>query len=57
MPAKRFPLPKRFNCALSEKAYENLRGLNAQYGYGKYFEFLYIKQVLEDQNNLSALII
>lgn len=34
MPAKRFPLPKRFNAAMSEKAYERLRGLNAKYGYG-----------------------
>jgi len=32
--AKRFPLPKRFNAALSEKAYERLRALNAQHGYG-----------------------
>ncbi len=32
MPAKkRYPLPKRFNVALSEKAYENLRTLNARY--------------------------
>lgn len=34
MAAKRFPLPKRFNVALSEKAYENLRSLNARYHYG-----------------------
>ncbi len=34
MPAKRFPLPKRFSAALSEKAYENLRALNARYHYG-----------------------
>ena len=34
MPAKRYPLPKRFSAALSEKAYENLRALNAKYHYG-----------------------
>ena len=31
---KRYPLPKRFSAALSEKAYENLRTLNARYHYG-----------------------
>ena len=34
MPAKRYPLPKRFSAALSERAYENLRTLNARYHYG-----------------------
>lgn len=34
MAAKRFPLPKRFNAALSEKAYANLRVLNERYHYG-----------------------
>ena len=34
MAAKRFPLPKRFNVALSEKAYANLRALNDRYHYG-----------------------
>lgn len=34
MAAKRFPLPKRFNAALSEKAYANLRALNEKYNYG-----------------------
>ena len=34
MAAKRFPLPKRFNVALSEKAYANLRVLNDKYHYG-----------------------
>ncbi len=33
MGAKRYPLPKRLNVALSEKAYANLRGLNEKYGY------------------------
>ena len=34
MAAKRFLLPKRFNVALSEKAYANLRALNDKYHYG-----------------------
>ena len=33
MAAKRYPLPKRFNAALSEKAYARLRALNEQYHY------------------------
>lgn len=34
MPAMRFPLPKRFNVAMSESAYKELRQLNTTYGYG-----------------------
>ena len=34
MPAKRYPLPKRFNAAMSEKAYARLRELNERYHYG-----------------------
>lgn len=34
MAAKRYPLTKRFNAALSEKAYEKLRSLNDKYHYG-----------------------
>jgi hypothetical protein len=34
MPAKRYPLPKRFNVAMSEDAYRRLRALNEKYGYG-----------------------
>lgn len=31
---KRLPLPKRFNAALTEAAYDRLRALNAEYGLG-----------------------
>ena len=31
MAAKRFPLPKRFSAAMSEKAYDRLRALNDDY--------------------------
>ena len=34
MTTKRYPLPKRFNAALSEQAYEQLRALNERYHYG-----------------------
>ena len=34
MPAKRFPLTKRFNAALSEKAYSMLRDFSEKYSYG-----------------------
>jgi hypothetical protein len=34
MTAKRYPLPKRFTAALSEKAYAQLRALNDKYHYG-----------------------
>lgn len=34
MPKKRYPLAKRFNVAMSEKAYKNLRKLNDKYYYG-----------------------
>jgi hypothetical protein len=34
MPKKRYPLPRRFNAALSEKAYAQLRALNERYHYG-----------------------
>lgn len=34
MTARRFPLPKRFNVAMSDKAYAVLRELNSRYGYG-----------------------
>jgi len=31
---KRYPLPERFNAAMSEAAYARLRELNAEYGLG-----------------------
>ena len=34
MTGKRLPLPKRFNAALTEKAYNRLRALNAEHGLG-----------------------
>jgi hypothetical protein len=34
MAPKKYLLPKRFNAALSEKAYQQLRALNERYHYG-----------------------
>jgi len=34
MSTKRYPLPKRFNAAMSERAYAQLRALNEKYHYG-----------------------
>ncbi len=34
MSTKQYPLPKRFNVALSDKAYATLRALNKRHGYG-----------------------
>ena len=48
MATKRFPLPKRFNAALSEKAYKNLRALNAKYGYGNNYLLTIMLESLED---------
>lgn len=33
MAKKHYPLPKRFSAALSEKAYDRLRQINAQHGF------------------------
>ena len=34
MAAKRYPIPKRFNAAVSEPAYARLRALSGRYGLG-----------------------
>lgn len=54
---KRYPLPKRFNAALSEQAYENLRSLNAQYGLGNNYLLTVLLENLEqvtDPKRLQA---
>ena len=48
MPAKRFALPKRFSAALSEKAYENLRALNARYHYGNNYLLTILLENLDE---------
>ncbi len=55
MAKKRFPLPKRFSAALSEKAYEQLRALNEQYHYGNNYLLTIILENLDDVVDAKAL--
>jgi len=48
MAVKRYPLPKRFNVALSEKAYGNLRRLNEKYHYGNNYLLTILLENLEE---------
>ncbi len=48
MAAKRYPLPKRFSAALSEKAYARLRALNEKYHYGNNYLLTIILENFED---------
>ena len=54
MPAKRFPLPKRFNVAMSEDAYRQLRALNAKYGYGNNYLLTIVLENFEQIANAEA---
>ena len=54
MPPKRYPLPKRFNAALSEKAYEQLRALNEEYHYGNNYLLTIILENFESIADLNA---
>ena len=55
MAKKRFPLPKRFNVALSEKAYKRLRGLNGQYHFGNNYLLTMILENLDTIARENAL--
>ena len=46
--AKRYPLPKRFNAALSEAAYERLRALNARHGLGNNYLLTVLLERLDE---------
>lgn len=48
MAKKSYPLPKRFNAALSEEAYAQLRALNARYGYGNNYLLTILLENLEE---------
>ncbi len=54
MAHKRYPLPKRFNAALSEKAYQQLRALNEKYHYGNNYLLTIILENFESIANLEA---
>ena len=51
---KRYPLPKRFSAALSEKAYDNLRALNARYHYGNNYLLTILLENLDSITNADA---
>lgn len=51
---KRYPLPKRFSAALSEKAYENLRELNARYHYGNNYLLTILLENLDEITDSDA---
>ncbi len=55
MPAKRYPLPKRFSAAMSERAYERLRALNDKYQYGNNYLLTIIFENFDDVTNADAL--
>jgi hypothetical protein len=48
MTARRLPLPKRFNAALTERAYEQLRTLNGTWGLGNNYLLVVLLERLED---------
>ena len=55
MAAKRYPLPKKFNAALSEKAYANLRRLNDKYHYGNNYLLTILLENLDEVSSQKAL--
>ena len=48
---KRYPLPERFNAAMSEAAYARLRELNAEYGLGNNY---LLTVLLENLDQIDA---
>ncbi len=52
---KRYPLPKRFQAALSEEAYRNLRALNARYGLGNNYLLTVLLENLDSVTDPVAL--
>jgi hypothetical protein len=55
MPKKRYPLPKRFNAALSEPAYDKLRALNERYHYGNNYLLTILLENLDAIADADAL--
>lgn len=55
MAAKRYPLPKRFNIALSEKAYKNLRRLNDKYHYGNNYLLTVLLENFDEITHTEAI--
>lgn len=55
MPKKRYPLPRRFNAALSEKAYAHLRALNERYHYGNNYLLTILLENLDSIADTEAM--
>lgn len=55
MAKKRYPLPKRFNAALSEAAYARLRALNDRYGLGNNYLLVVLLEKLDDYADADSL--
>lgn len=55
MAKKRYPLPKRFNAAMSEAAYERLRLLNERYSYGNNYLLTILLENLDEVVDTEAL--
>lgn len=53
--AKRFPLPKRFNAALSDEAYRRLRDLNAKWGLGNNYLLVVLLEKLDSYADPDSL--
>ncbi len=52
---KRYPLPKRFNAALSDKAYDNLRALNQRYHFSNNYLLTILLENLDSIADADAL--
>jgi hypothetical protein len=52
---KRLPLPRRFNAALTDKAYDRLRALNAEHGLGNNYLLTVLLERLDDIAEPEAL--
>lgn len=55
MAKKRYPLPKRFNAALSETAYARLRALNDRYGLGNNYLLVVMLEKLDEFADPAAM--
>lgn len=55
MAKKSYPLPKRFNAALSDAAYAELRALNARYGYGNNYLLTILLENLKEITDDEAM--
>ena len=53
--SKRYPLPKRFNAALSDAAYARLRALNARWQLGNNYLLVVLLERLDDFADPTAL--